>query len=403
MRKADRLRRLFGGEERSLESLLRFEGDELRNGGRSERFGEFSATLYRKKEDAQDVRRLLIGWPRGEVDLLPTKGLSIGSYTHENWSPFWEPVQPGLISPEAENLMGRVLINGEPHEAMRWIENFAGCVELLGFSNWGMPLHHSDNGEVLPLHGEASHIPVENVDIARDERYIAVSGGFELRLGWWRDPDESKPWYRRGEHGWRVTRTVLIDTQGPTLQFVDEIRNDAKESMVPDWGYHYQFRAEPGTKMVIPSKEVMGRFSENLEEDFQLWKPAAEAGTREERGYIHRGTVVEESPLGRLEGGRGGNYPSGPGTCFTMPAAGYPLSWFSCGGKGSLEFALPERPSESLIPVAWNGVGPEIGVSALDHDGNTDPAIEHPPVAPGRSIELYSKIAACENPELPTP
>lgn len=236
MKPRELLERLAGGSREPEGRVLSFPEQELRTGPpREESLGSATVKLYQKPQDAKDVRRVMMAWPKGFVDLQPTKGLTVGAYEHRGWKPFWEPVRLGIISPEEDDILGDVLIHGERTHSLRWIENFAGCIELLGLSNWGMPYDDPGEGVVLPLHGEASHIPL----------------------------------------------SVLTVT----------------------------------------------------------------------------------------------------------------LSWFSAGGKGSLEFALPESPDESLIPVPWDGMGPEIGVSPLDHDGNFDPQIAHPPLAPGEKLALYFRVA----------
>jgi hypothetical protein len=256
-----------------------------------------------------------------------------------------------------------------------------------------MPCDDPSEEVVLPLHGEASHIPLCELTIGVSDRYIAVTGAFELNLRWWRDPEVTKPWYRRGERAWRITRNLLIDTRSGELQGVDEIENVGGEEMVPDWGYHFQFRAAPGAELRIPSERVESRFSDTVEQAFWVWRPGADPGERVERGYIHKGLSLGKGPLGGDVLTGEAVYPDGEGTLFTLPAAAYTLSWFSAGGKGSLEFALPDSPEESLMPVAWDGMGPEIGVSPLDHDGNLDPDIAHPPVSPGEKLSLYFRVA----------
>jgi len=372
---------------------VRFDAEQLRRGEeRKELVGDTEISLYRKEEDAPDVRRVQVSWKDGALHLLPTKGLSIGRYQHGPWNPFWKPVRPGLISPDAENLLGTVLVKGEPVQSLRWLENFAGCVELLGLSNWGMPLPREQDKVALPLHGEASHIPVTSMKISVGQHAVFVQGTFTVNTDWWKEGQSATPWYQRGNPTWRVDRSILLRLHTPSMEFVDTLTNLARQPRVPDWGYHLQLRAEPGAELRIPSTNVSKRFSGNVERDFKTWKPAQNPAERFERGYIHKGLKVEKSPLRTPVVQGTATYPSGRNTRFVMPAAAYTLSWFSCGGRDSLEFALPESPKESLLPVAWDGMGPEIGVSSLDHDGDVDPAVSHEPVEPGEAVRLYFRI-----------
>ena len=390
---------LATGDHAGAVGTVRFDAEELRHGKERETVmetvtGAPRISLYRGEADAPDVRRVKVSWDGGEIDLLPTKGLSIGSYKHGEWEPFWEPVRPGLISPDAENLLGPVLVHGEPVQSLRWLENFAGCVELLGLSNWGMPLPEKERNIVLPLHGEASHIPITVMRVSVGQREVLIQGSFNLNPKWWKEPESDTPWYQRGDAAWRVERTILLRLDTPAMEFVDSLTNLTDQPATPDWGYHLQFRAEPGAELIIPSREMSSRFGGEVEDAFRTWKRAEKPGERVERGYIHKGLETEESPLGTPVVAGSARYPSGPNTRFLIPLAAYTLSWFSSGGKGSLEFSLPESPKESLIPVPWNGMGPEIGASALDHDGNVDPAVVHAPVEPGRACRLYFRIEA---------
>jgi len=366
----------------------------------TETLGPFEVTRYRKTADAEDVRRLALSWGGGSIDLLPTKGLSIGAYVHGSWKPFWEPEVPGLISPDREDLLGPMLIHGASMESMRWLENFAGCVELLGFSNWGMPDREPGGSTILPLHGEASHIPVSRLEVTAGGTAVAttavIHGRVPIPHAWWTDADTSRPWYERGQAQWRLDRWIVLSLKAPRLVIVDEVTNVGRASRHLDWGYHFQFRAQDGARLMIPSRSVEGRFGSQLPEQFERWEPSPDAATpsqRYERGYIHKGLDVETSPIGTPVVRGLAEYPSETSTCFIMPAAAFTLSWFSCGGAGSLEFAIPERPQESAIPIPWDGMGPEIGASSLDHDGNVDPAISHAPVEPGQTVRLYSELS----------
>lgn len=50
---------------------------------------------------------------------------------------------------------------------------------------------------------------------------------------------------------------------------------------------------------------------------------------------------------------------------------------------------LPDDTGSGLMKVfekSWNGIGPEFGISALDHDGNVDPGIGRTSLEPGESF-----------------
>jgi len=62
------------------------------------------------------------------------------------------------------------------------------------------------------------------------------------------------------------------------------------------------------------------------------------------------------------------------------------MSWFSCGGAEDDEFLLPD--GSKWLHRNWDGVGPEIGASPLDHDGDVDPEVEVSELDPGESTSL---------------
>lgn len=352
--------------------------------------GPVQASTVRGDQDDADVRRLILRWAGGSLELQPTKGLTIGPCTQGGWKPFWEPVVPGIISPDREDLLGELLVEGSPVAGMRWIENFSGCVEMLGLSNWGMPRVDERTGVTLPLHGEAARVPVDYVAIGLIGSVCVVAAEYVFNSRWWNVQDTSRPWYRRGCPDWRIVRTVAVDTMRPELQFVDSITNCTEHPVQPQWGYHVQLRAETGARLEIPAAEISVRGNRAASPgDYYTWRAAADPARREERGYILRGIPAVPGPFDTEVVHCGATYPDGESTEFTMPAAACTLSWFSCGGSGSLEFALPESPERSLLPVGWDGMGPEIGTAALDHDDNFDPAVVHRELDPGETTRLY--------------
>ncbi len=375
-------------------------GDTLRKSA-PQRFelGGFTISIDRNTRDADDVRRITIRRDDGtSLDLLPSKGLSVGRWTHAAGDVFWRIPVRGLISPDLFDPLGAMLVNGERVESLRWIENFAGAVELLGLSNWGMPTPDK-NGVVLPLHGEASQIPVDECTILADSRCFAAVGSYDVPDGWWRAEDSavddpSLPWYRRGRPGWRVTRSLVLDPFAATLRIVDAIGNVGHTAARPDWGYHVQLKPEPGARFIVPSADVTSRFGGEVATDHATWHAADDPTIRTERGYIHTGVETSRDPLGGQVVETRAEYPDGRRVAVTMPAAPYMLSWFSCGGTGGREFDRPERPDGSYMEIGWDGFGPEFGASALDHDGAGDPSIVEPKIDPGDTRTLYLAIDA---------
>jgi hypothetical protein len=387
--------------EEHWDPIVTFQMPELRYGDpRRELLGPCTICLIQEVHDDYDVRRLRVSWSGGSLELLPTKGLSIGRYFHDNWDPFWDPVVLSVISPDREQLTAPLLVEGRITEGMRWLENFSGCIELLGLSNWGMPEKDTVSGRTKPLHGEAARIPVDSVGFSLFEDLLRIEASFNLNSRWWMEPEGIIPWYRRGYLDWNIKRTIFLHTRVPGLEILDRIRNISTATAVPDWGYHFQLRARSGAQLEIPSRRVVCREGDEPEDPrWNQWTAAKDETQREERGYIHLGLEAETGPLGTDVVRGFARYPGGPDTRFTIPAASCTLSWFSCGGGKSLEFARPEASDQSMMPLPWDGMGPEIGSSPLDPEGIVDQAINHQVLAPGEDLYLYSSFERVEQRE----
>ncbi len=323
------------------------------------------------------------------VELLPTKGLSVGQFRVRGRQVFWDPPFDRIVNPDELDLSGLMLINGEEMPGFRWVENFTGGVELLGLQNWGMPAVNSETGELLPIHGTASNVPVDSVECSIAGSAVIFRSVFMVRDGAPSNARDSRPWYEWGTPLWEVTRTVKVSRDPEvSMTILDAITNRSEMPGTPDWGYHIQFRAEDGARMVIPHGAASVRGGGDLPRDFEVWRSGEPTAERQERGYILKGCPAHHHPdLGRLIHGEV-RYREGARVEFSVPAAPYVQSWFSSGGSGCGEFALPEDPGRNFMQKPWDGLGPEIGASALDHDGDVDPLVRIPTLRPGETLRL---------------
>jgi hypothetical protein len=81
----------------------------------------------------------------------------------------------------------------------------------------------------------------------------------------------------------------------------------------------------------------------------------------------------------------------------SVPPSPYFQTWFCNGGKGSKEFT--DRNGESILMKNWDGMGLEIGSSALDHDGNIDKTVSYEPdLNPGTHRTIRLKIEWLDEP-----
>jgi hypothetical protein len=344
-------------------------------------------------------RRLLKGDPPGfcrlylsngvvKVELLPSKGLTVGEAWCGREQIFWTPPIPRLQDMSGYDLTNdSMLVNGESRKGFKWLESYMGGIELLGLENWGAPWTDPATGRFLSLHGQANCIPVPAVDVEMTADYAEVRGRALVRTF----EGGSGPWHERGEARFTVTRAVRLEREANGLACTDRIENVGPAPGVPDWGYHITFKPVAGAEWLTPSRLVRQRFGGSFPDTIETWRPAKTPLKREEYGIIHQGLKTTAGALN----GRGGVqtlllYPSGRGIRLAFPQPRYCQSWLSMGGKGSREFCRPD--GTSILFNAWNGIGCEIGASALDHDGFEDPAVPPRTLQPGEALEIPLRI-----------
>ncbi|MDC7245960.1 MAG: DUF4432 family protein [Sphaerochaetaceae bacterium] len=336
--------------------------------------------LFHHGDDDPSVRRLRVRWKQFVLVLLPTKGLTVLECTIHGDHLFWHPPLDRISAPDSVDLAGALLIDGERSEGTRWIANFTGGIEMLGLDNWGM--HFVDKKKKLhTLHGNVSNIPAEGISIEEIDGHLKIFGNVSV----YDDVDVLCADDRKAK--WLIRKSVVLYPDRDTFEIEDTIINVSSEEAFADWGYHVQLRPKPGCRFLLPSGEVRERLGNPVCNDHSVWIPAKHLEKREERGYIHRrlksvGGYVE----GLLE------YPEGTGLKVCIPHAPYTMVWNSCGGALSREFLLPSDPNHALIKKPWDGVGPEIGASSLDHDGDVDPEVLESALKPGKSRTLRISI-----------
>jgi hypothetical protein len=375
---------------------LSFSSAELRSGpAQVHTLSDVEIRTYRTEKDAKLVRRMGVRLP-GDIsaEFLLTKGFSIGAFTVDGRPVFWDPPYDGLLDPDSLDLRASMLINGVPMPGFQYVRNFAGGIELLGLQNWGMPVADQTTGELQPLHGEAANIPVEFVEIAVESSSVVFTAGFTLRGVSYVD-DKGKPWYARGEPLWQVTREIRIssDQLSASMHILDSFANLSDKRRKPDWGYHFQFYAEDGARLEIPHRTAAIRGGGELPPEFDTWRPALDPQKRVERGVIYKNCKTRTAADGsRTIPGRV-CYADGRVVEFSLPEAPYVQGWFSCGGSESSELKLSDQlGNDPIMQKPWNGLGPEIGSSALDHDGDVDASVIIPEIEPGEATTLSISI-----------
>jgi hypothetical protein len=323
------------------------------------------------------------------VELLPSKGLSVGEAFYMGRPIFWDP-PAGLFDPDELLLDGdEILWQGTPQPGMVYIKTFTGGVELLGLGNWGMHFTDPETGEVNVIHGEVSHIPVEDVSVTISEGGLEVQGSFTVRTF---KGDSRLPWYERGNPLYKVTKSVVLQKDQPTLFLTDTMTNVSADPLTPDWGYHVTFRPEKDAELMVPSKVIQNRAGEDVPADHEMWQPSGKDGVRVEVGIIHKEHKVLPKALGEAEGVRSLLvYPDGTGIAVTIPPVPYFQTWFCAGGAHTQEFTYPD--GTPVLLKNWDGQGIEFGASSLDHDGNVDSSVPYEPILQaGESLEIKIRI-----------
>jgi len=339
-----------------------------------------SARLSHVSGDPDSVYRLYIEREGCSIELCPSKGLSVRDTTLSGKQIFWDAPLPNLPNPEEIDLAGEMVIDGTPLPGYTWVAYFAAHVEMLGLKNWGMAMN-TPGKELHCLHGNASMIPIEELTVELSNGGAVIQGSFFIRdaNGCW-PPSDLPPLFK-------VTKRIVLPPDRDTLLLSDTIENVSDKTLFPDWGYHVQLRPEPRCRFTIPSESALPRGGGNLPDDYQIWHEAPDPPKREEKGFIHKGNRYE----GRFPDGSPGcetllTYSDGSGIRCLLPPSPYVMSWFSCGGADDDEFLWPD--GSKWLHRNWDGVGPEIGASSLDHDGDTDPGVIVEELKPGETTVL---------------
>jgi len=354
-------------------------------------------SLDQREGDPDGVNRIQVRWGDIDAEILPSKGFSVGQVAYRGVPIFWEspldllPV-PALVDPEAP-----LLVNGSPLEGFGWIRGFTGGVEMLGLLNWGLPLRTSDD-RFLGLHGAAANIPVRETTVQVREEELRITASFEVRDRTARAAAKEQPWYEVGDPVYRVKKNLIFRQQLSGFLLHDEIANLTAVRQNPDWGYHVQLKPQPGSRYLVPSRERHLRGGEETGPNDEVWTPVEPERERVERGVVHR--QLTRKP--RILDGEPGvltllSHPDGSGVEVILPPAAYVMSWFSAGGAGSDEFMIPPSSASGGRPLRilnkdWNGAGPEIGASDLDHGSYIDPEVPGESLAPGESMSIRMRF-----------
>lgn len=340
-------------------------------------FPDGLAQWYHHGGDDVSVKRLRIWYQQFCITLLPTKGLSVLECSIDQTPLFWDPPVETLCNPKHLDLSQGLLIHGKKTEGTAWISQFMCGVEMLGLDTWGMNYRDSE-GVLHVLHGNISSIPALDIKIfPSSETTLHIGGVLKVY-----DPIAVLP--EQGQAPmWQVTKTIELRSDTNELVIDDQILNVSSRTAFADWGYHVQLRPKDGCSFIVPSGHVEERFGGAVGSDHHVWKRAQKVTEREERAYVHTKLKADKNLVQGLL-----SYPDGSGIGMRFPHAPYTMVWNSSGGAQSKEFRSSKDSQKILIPKPWDGVGPEIGASDLDHGQRVDPAVVQKSLQPGEAIRL---------------
>jgi hypothetical protein len=347
----------------------------------------FQISIFHQENDPLTANRVKVWNKNVEVEFFPSKGLSIAQAWIKGQAIFWEAP---ISLPDTEDLnlwSDEISINGHPAPGFTFLKTLIGGLELYGLTNWGMPV--TIDGKVELLHGETSNIPVSEILFGTEnEKKCWIQASFLYRTF---EGDDHLPWYERGEAIFKVTRKFTIPAKGLEFFVEDTIENVSNTIQRPDWGYHITFRPEEEARLLVPSKKVQERGGNVLPADIETWHKAKNPSVRTETGIIHQELLVSQSEHEPDTNVSLLAFPNGTGLAVSVPPSPYFQTWFCNGGKGSKEFT--DRNGESILMKNWDGMGLEIGSSALDHDGNIDRTVSYEPdLDPGAQIRIPLRI-----------
>lgn len=348
-----------------------------------------SIQIFRKDHEPENTCRLNINFHDFELELLPTKGLSVGQLTFNARKIFWD-APFNLPDPDQLNLWSdEIMLNQSAAPGFTFIKTFCGGIELYGLTNWGMPANDLTTGDLLPLHGETSNIPVERVEIKQEINELEISGTFIYRDF---NGDPGLPWYQRGTEIYQVEKRIILSQKACTLTTIDKIKNLTDSDQEPNWGYHYTLFPQPGAYLKVDSANKQVRGGGKAHPDSQTWFPADQAEARQEVGVIHQGLSLVNlngKDLQKVSF----HYPDQNEIEVLFTPAPYFQSWFCAGGANQNEFT--DKTGKSIMLKNWDGIGFEIGSNALDHDQNIDAGVRYQRILkPGESriIEIITSL-----------
>ncbi len=364
-----------------------------------EKFG-FFVKAFHNENDAENVTRISIKHKDMNITVLPSKGLSVLDAFYKETPFFWEPPMTGLPNPDNFNPLEKIYLSGVLTEGYGWLLQFTGGVEMLGLENWGMPKVDDETGIVMPMHGTASLIPIEAIDVIIKKDSAEIIGEFEVRKF---RKIEKKPWYENGDIIFKVTKRVIIIPETGRIILKDTVTNKSKEILSPEWGYHVQMKAEPEAEYLIPSKKMKAIGDKSVTEQSEIWYNSKSKTERTQKMNRHEKIKIIDNKLkGKKSFMTLLKYSGGHAIMMLIPACSWVASWFSSGGENGLEWCKQDDSGNcgpSIMKKSYDGIGPEYGNCDLFGGEDEEKEFKELPLKPEESVDItteFEMIFDCE-------
>ena len=179
---------------------------------------------------------------RLEIQLLPTRGMSIWKASYDDEEIGWKSPVRGPVHPSFVPL-------AEP-SGLGWLDGFDELLVRCGLESNGAP-EFGENGQLLyPLHGRIGNKPAADVKITVDDETgeIEISGiVYETRFHFLKA---------------RLKSTLKTKKDAAGFQIIDEVTNLSASPAEIQMLYHVNFGTpllDGGSKVVAPIKELVPR------------------------------------------------------------------------------------------------------------------------------------------------
>ena len=203
--------------------------------------GKFGVARYRLTEGrSAGVEMILINWPKGQLAICPTRGMNLWKARLADvdckWdSPVGGPIHPAFVAVDESSGIG-------------WLDGFDELLARCGTRSFGAPEFDANGQLLFPLHGRASNLPAEDVQVAVDGDDLVVRGTVrEARFLQYRV---------------RLETEVRLSVDESTVSVVDRLTNESATSTTCQMLYHINLGSpllKENSELIVACDKVAAR------------------------------------------------------------------------------------------------------------------------------------------------